>query len=182
MNNRALTLRTPSLSGRMTVEKDKPGKFVVDLKGRQYIGDVFSGPVVMILNLTAPVAAKARATKKEDNNKGVVDEDGDASSVVKAKEDKAKDDNDNDKDKDKEVAGQVARVEVVTNEFCQLEFQQDMLANLKGEYKGEMDREELQEGDTEKLLRKNAPKISTVVTKKRGGAKKKTATKRAKTK
>ena len=164
----------------MTVEKDKPGKFVVDLKGRQYSGDVFSGPVVMILNLTAPVAAKARATKKEDNNKGVVDEDGDASSVVKAKEDKTKEDNDN--DKDKEVIGQVARVEVVTNEFCQLEFQQDMLANLKGEYKGEMDREELQEGDTEKLLRKNAPKISTVVTKKRGGAKKKTATKRAKTK
>ena len=78
------------------------------------------------------------------------------------------------------MGGQVARVELATNEFCTLEFEQDMLANLKGEYKGEIEEDELQEGDTERL-RKNAPKISSVVTKggkKRGGAAKKRPSKK----
>mgnify|MGYP000566089685 CR=1 FL=1 len=160
----------PAASGR--------GKLIVDLKGRQYSGQIMAGPIVMILNLTQPVVSKAKPKPKkkdeegenEDKSKAEVKEDEEDEEKAKAMEDTKK-------------PGVVARVEVVTNEFCQLEFLQDMEAKLKGEYKGEMEMDELQEGDSELALRRNAPKISTVTTKKRAPAKKKGgASKRAKTK
>ena len=47
--------------GRMTV---KGGSLFMDLKGRQYKGEIMSGPLVMVLNLTAPVATKATKKRK----------------------------------------------------------------------------------------------------------------------
>jgi hypothetical protein len=144
--------------GRLTVED---GKMIMDIKGRQYSGKILSGPLVMVLNLTQSVAAKVKKTNDEN-----VDKDDDASK---------------DKSKSKTKEHQhVARVEMATNEFCELKFEQDMLSTLKGEYRGEMLADDLQEGDVQ--LRKNAPKISTLITKKRSTTKKGAPKKKAKTK
>jgi hypothetical protein len=65
----------------------------LDLKGRQYSGQITTGPTLMVLNLAAPVGQSA--------------------------------------------SGNVcARAEVVTNEFCHLEFEKDLHSSMQGVYTG----------------------------------------------
>jgi hypothetical protein len=79
----------------------------LDLKGRQYSGQITTGPTLMVLNLAAPVGQSA------------------SGSVC-------------------------ARAEVVTNEFCHLEFEKDLHSSMQGVYTGnDGDNNELFERDDE---------------------------------
>ena len=156
--------------GRMTIENKN---LLLDLKGRQYIGDIVSGPTIMILNLTAPVATKKKKEKEEtekveDDDEGA--EDGDnKKSPSKAKTKTTSSSSSSSTPK------QIARCEVITNEFCRLEFQQDTLSSLKGEITGGYEEGGDEMGDMQATKRN--PKISTVTTKRRvaKASKKKTA-------
>ena len=66
--------------------------------GRQYRGEIYSGPTVMLLNLAAPVGVSASSSSSQ----------------------------------------QTARVEVLTNEYCQLTFERDLLGSMMGLYSGSM--------------------------------------------
>lgn len=114
--------------------------------GRQYKGEIYSGPTVMLLNLAAPVGLPSGSSSSQ----------------------------------------QTARVEVLTNEYCQLTFERDLLGSMMGLYSGSMasyddnqddedhddvpkkarkrgnddDNEHLENDETGNKLK--APKISTV--------------------
>jgi len=140
--------------GRLAVEDNE---LVMDLQGRKYSGTIMSGPLIMVLNVM-PFVAK----KKKDNDKDKEGIEGNGAAGVGAEVDV------------RAVGspappafGGVARVEVISNEFCRLDFQQDMLSSLKGEFTG--DRGYICDGDDNgvRAMSGNAPKISTITTKKR---------------
>jgi hypothetical protein len=64
--------------------------------GRQYKGQIFAGPTIMLLNLAAPVGQPSTGNSYQ----------------------------------------QTARVEVLTNEHCQLTFKKDLLGSMMGLYTG----------------------------------------------
>ena len=142
--------------GRMTVEDNQ---MILDLKGQQFAGEIVAGPSIMILNLAAPVGGGGGGGKKksdEGDNK-----DGDDTTTIKDssnKEDKEENNNSN-----KDSKQQVAKCELYTNEFCRLEFKQDMLQSLRGEITGSGLL--LENDDIDESGKKRNPKISTVTTK-----------------
>lgn len=164
--------------GRMTIENKN---LLLDLKGRQYIGDIVSGPTIMILNLTAPVAPKKKKEKEEkvEDDDEDAGEDGDKSaSKTKSKVTTSSSSSSSSSANAAAAAAvpkQIARCEVITNEFCRLEFQQDTLSSLKGEITGGYTEGGDEMGDVQATKRN--PKISTVTTKRRvaKASKKKTA-------
>jgi hypothetical protein len=106
--------------GRLSTEESNQ-TVTVDLKGRQYSGQICPGPTVMFLNMSQP---SNRAASSQQT---------------------------------------ILKVETVTNEYCPLVFEKDLLADLMGSYSGEgMDEmrsnesEEEQEG--EKLTERRASK------------------------
>lgn len=81
--------------GRLTTDETEK-KIIIDLKGRQYGGQLYPGPTVMFLNIS-------QSTSKSQLNNEI----------------------------------KTMKVESITNEFCPLVFEKDLLADLKGNFSGE---------------------------------------------
>jgi hypothetical protein len=91
----------------------EPQALRLDIKGRQYSGQLTRGPTLMVLNLAAPVGQSGGA-------------------------------------------GLCARAEVITNEFCHLEFERDLHSSMQGVYTGNEGDEELMQRDSDAESGSNA--------------------------